>query len=191
MAGMIPDILPETIANNGERLFYSYAMSLPEDYTVLYSYRFYKEDPTEDKLLEADFIIVHPALGYVVIEVKQGDIRFFNGLWHEYKNGNYIPLHKDPVAQAQNAMFEILTQYKKETKGKGFPLGIRYALCFPECSRMSGIVPKGLKENSIWTFDDLEVLPQRIKDLFTNQEQKVDKEAANIYLKGVDCNVYL
>lgn len=81
MAKMIPDIIPDTIENKGERLFYSYAQDLPDDFTVVYSYKYYYESKHEDKLGEADFIIVHPKLGYVVVEVKQGDIRHYNDIF--------------------------------------------------------------------------------------------------------------
>jgi hypothetical protein len=40
MAKLIPDISPESIENNGELLFYGAAAELPDDYTVLYSYKY-------------------------------------------------------------------------------------------------------------------------------------------------------
>lgn len=183
MARMIPDIIPDTIENNGERLFYSYVQALPDDFTVIYSYKYYYERRDEDKLGEADFIIVHPKLGYVVVEVKQGDIRYNNGIWYEFKSGDYAPLHKDPVEQARNAMFEILTMYKKAARGRKFPLGIRFALCFPECMRLSGIAPPNLREDSIWTFNDLENLQNKIVELFSRQGD--DAEAGEILINQV------
>ena len=67
MATMIPDLLPEQIANDGERVFYMAARGLPEEYTVFYSYRYY-EVPEEEKIREADFIIVHRLAGFIVVE---------------------------------------------------------------------------------------------------------------------------
>lgn len=55
MAKMIPDLSPESITNNGERLFYGAAADLPDDYTVLYSYKFRSEDGKYDSIREADF----------------------------------------------------------------------------------------------------------------------------------------
>ncbi|MGI6449056.1 MAG: nuclease-related domain-containing protein [Desulfitobacteriia bacterium] len=99
MANMIPDILPETIENNGERMFYSAAAELPREYTVVYSYKYQLPYDVREGIREADFIIVHPALGYVVVEVKQGDIAYRGNQWCEFKNGEYQPMHKDPVEQ--------------------------------------------------------------------------------------------
>ncbi|MDP3487695.1 MAG: NERD domain-containing protein [Bacillota bacterium] len=86
MAKMIPDIPVNSIENLGERLFYVTAKTLPGDYTVFYSYKFAVSDGDKDSIMrEADFVIVHPALGYVVVEVKQNNVGFHNGQWHEFK----------------------------------------------------------------------------------------------------------
>jgi hypothetical protein len=42
MATMIPDLMLEQIANDGERVFYLAARKLPEEYTIFYSYRYYE-----------------------------------------------------------------------------------------------------------------------------------------------------
>ena len=47
MARMIPEIEPELIENRGERSLYRAARSLPDDFTVCYSYR-YKTDQHRD-----------------------------------------------------------------------------------------------------------------------------------------------
>jgi len=115
MAKMIPDLSPESITNNGERLFYGAAAGLPDDYTVLYSYKYRSEDDEFDSIREADFIIVHPSFGYVVVEVKQGDVSFNSGIWYEYKNGSYQPMRDNPEEQAIRAMYAVLDAYKRET----------------------------------------------------------------------------
>ena len=66
MATIIPDILPESIENNGERMFYTAARELSGEFTVLYSYKYQLPYDVRESIREADFIIVHPALGYVV-----------------------------------------------------------------------------------------------------------------------------
>ena len=69
---MIPDIDPALIENSGEQRFYEAACELPAAYTIYYRYKFsageYAANP--DVIFEADFIIVHSRLGYLVVEVK-------------------------------------------------------------------------------------------------------------------------
>ena len=84
-----------TIGNEGERCFYTVAMELPAEYTVLYGYQFCQEQeqlPGQDLhqpldiIREIDFIVVHPAMGFVTIEVKQGDVMYQDGMFHELKD---------------------------------------------------------------------------------------------------------
>lgn len=104
---MIPDIPVESIENDGERVFYAPAQMLSNAYTIFYSYKYYPEDKHSDQMREADFVIVHPMLGYVVVEVKQGEVNYNNGQC-EYKKDGYHPMHKDPL----EPMYGILSHYK-------------------------------------------------------------------------------
>ena len=69
MATMTPDIDPALIENSGEQRFYEAARELPAAYSVYYSYKFSSGEHAENPALiyEADFIIVHPRLGYLVV----------------------------------------------------------------------------------------------------------------------------
>lgn len=169
MAIMIPDLHPQEIANAGERRFYKACSSLPDPFTVCYSFKYNDSEESLDILREADFVIAHPALGFVVVEVKQGLAMYQNNAWQEFKSGSWQPMRKDPLEQAQRTMFAILHRYQQITGEKYFPLKCRYALCFPESSRLEGILPSDLNENSVWLFDEVEdpgLLESRIYRLF-------------------------
>lgn len=187
MARMIPNVDALTIENNGENLFYQAAASLPNNYTVLYSYK-YKTDElanTPDTIREADFVIVHPALGYLVIEVKQGEIAYNNGAWYEYKSGDYRPLRKNPVEQAESAMYAILRLFKQKAKTDHFPLKIKYTIGFPECQQISGELPASLDKNSIFLHSDLDNLENKILSIFNIREKKEKRRATDILLNKV------
>jgi hypothetical protein len=100
--------------------------------TVFYSYTFRTMPPTgaDADFGEADFVVVHPFLGYLVLEVKQGKVGFANGQWYEEKQARQQPMGKDPVAQAIKAMYTILNRYKEKAKAGFFPLRIRYGSGF-------------------------------------------------------------
>ena len=170
MAKLIPYLNPLTISNNGERALYTALSKLSDEYTVCYSYKYGIVD--EDKSIfpyrEADFVLLHPQLGYMVIEVKQGDISCFRGEWQEFKNGSDTELGKNPVEQAESAMIAIVNKYK-ERFHHNFPLKIRFGLCFPECTKITGEIPDHIKESSIFLFDDImnvELLEKKIIDTF-------------------------
>lgn len=120
--------------------------------------------PEEEKIREADFIIVHRLAGYVVVEVKEGDVKYFNGQWHEFQVGGYLPLHKDPVVQARTAMFKIRDLYRSVT-GEEFSVKFRFALCFPETKSITGHTPADLKPESLWSQIHLENLQEAVAKL--------------------------
>lgn len=199
MARMIPDLSPRMIENDGERIFYTACRDLPREYTVFYSYRYklrssYTEGTTtptgsqttptrsggdrsrgSDGLQvigEADFVITHPDLGYVVFEVKQGNIAYANSQWYEFRPPRSgvpheaRPMDKDPVEQAERAMWAILERYKEKSGTNRFPLHIRFALCFPETKVLAGELPDFLDSNCVFLYDHLCDLDARIRTLF-------------------------
>lgn len=187
MAKMIPDIFPEMIENRGERIFYEKARELPDSYTVFYSYKFAVEKEKSDSygLREADFVIVHPSLGFVVVEVKQGHVYYHNGMWQVHKDGKFTPLHKDPLQQARNAMFSILRRYKQASNQKEFPLASRFALSFPDTTRRVGVYPEDLHEDSCWTAMQLNDLEKSITALFDHIDLRSPQQATQQLINQV------
>ena len=170
MANLIPYIDASTISNNGEKALYTALAKLSDEYTVCYSYKYgiIDEDKTVFPYREADFVVLHPQLGYIVIEVKQGDISCFRGEWQEFKKGTECELGKNPIEQAESAMFAIMTLYKEKLH-HSFPLKVRFGLCFPECAKINGEIPSHIKESSIFLFDDItdaSVLEKKIIETF-------------------------
>lgn len=187
MANVIPNIDPLTIENNGERLFYQAAGQLPKDYTVFYSYKYKSPESggEPEQIREADFVIVHPALGFLVIEVKQGDILYADGVWQEFKNGRFQPMKRNPVEQARKAMFEILHRYLEQARTPRFPLKAKYGVCFPECSQIQGQPPSDLDPDSILLFRDLENLEDKILALFDTREKRPEWEAIELLIDKI------
>lgn len=169
MARMIPDVDAASIQNRGERMFYEAASRLPDTYTIIYGYSYLQYDG-EDTVREADFIIIHPTHGFLVVEVKQGETAYHAGQWHEVKQGRYVPLHKNPVEQARTAMYHILHHYKEKNRRQDFPLRSRFVLCFPESTRIAGTLPADLLRDSVWVAQDMDAMEQRIETLLTTSE---------------------
>jgi ATP:corrinoid adenosyltransferase len=176
MARMIPELDTEAIENRGERIVYETLIQLSEDYTVLYGYK-YIQHHYEDLVREADFILVHPTHGFLVIEVKQGEAAYLNHEWHESKNGGYVPLHNNPLEQARSAMYHILHQYKKDHRNQDFPLRARYVVCFPECTRIAGRLPADLKPESLWLLPNLQHISELVNSLLETSEHIGNAEA--------------
>lgn len=90
MARLIPKIQVEEISLKPERdVARALVEQLPQNCIVYHSYSWLKEDRNDKKSNvvlkqgEADFVIVIPELGILVLEVKGGDIEYDsqNHLW--------------------------------------------------------------------------------------------------------------
>lgn len=81
MAVFIPNMKPKDFNNSyGEMKVYEALGSLDNEYTVFYSLSWISSS-YKRTLGEADFVVTHPGLGLLVIEVKSGEIEFNNGMW--------------------------------------------------------------------------------------------------------------
>ncbi len=187
MATIIPEINPEFITNRGEQIFYKAACRLPDAYTVFYNYEYITDGGCLDKntYYEADFVITHPWLGYLVVEVKCGHYRYHNNSWQKRLGAVYVDTGKDPVAQAKRAMFFILDRYKEEARSDSFPLQIRYAVCFPDCEEFEGLAPAHLQEESILLNTDLDRLEQNIRTVFGRQAGQANGQAVDLLKQKV------
>jgi hypothetical protein len=142
VARMIPLLDGERLQDlqsRAEARFYEVCRDqLPADVLVIYSAAWlYRDDRGRITEGEADFTLVSPTLGVLVIEVKGGGVTFDpgTGLWHSRdRNGNANSI-KDPFKQAQTERHSMRHQIEghaswRQFGGGEFPLG--HAVVFPD-----------------------------------------------------------
>jgi hypothetical protein len=92
---------------------------------------------------EADFLLVHPKIGLIVIEVKGGGIDVHDGRWYSTdRNGVRHPI-KNPYEQAVASKYALL----KWLKSLGFarcPLG--HAVVFPHIDKLPPLGPAATRQ---------------------------------------------
>jgi hypothetical protein len=134
MAKFIPDTNIEQIEHNSEQLVYEALRGLSAEYTVLHSFpwlrpnRSLKNEPLREG--EADFVVIHPRKGLLVIEVKGGYPELRGRTW--FRGNSEM---KDPFNQAQRNMHALLKEVEEKSnqrlKRNMFTYG--YAVIFPHC----------------------------------------------------------
>ncbi len=139
MARIVPELDPATIEDAAEARLYGARRDLPEDYTVVYKYKFCDEI-TGAMVWQADLAIIHPFRGFMVFKVLPGQVALFNGRWHEYTQGGYREMDKDPLAEARAAAYAIVRLYR-EKYGWNFPLALTLASVFPAVVSFRGRFP--------------------------------------------------
>ncbi|WP_082099274.1 nuclease-related domain-containing DEAD/DEAH box helicase [Demequina iriomotensis] len=104
MARLIPPLFPEDAAPGEKAVYRALAKDrTTDDWIVLHSLNIAEHVRNPEG--EADFVVIAPNLGVLVIEVKSHEhFSFDHGVW---KLGNQAPTARGPFKQASEAMYSI------------------------------------------------------------------------------------
>ena len=84
---------------------------------------------------EADFVILAPGVGIVVIEVKGGRVHCEDGEWFSTSRDGAQHWVKDPFQQASRSKHELLAIVKSTSRFRNRWLPAHHAVCFPHVRR--------------------------------------------------------
>ncbi|MCB0017680.1 MAG: NERD domain-containing protein [Anaerolineales bacterium] len=113
MARMYPPELPAGVESRAEiDLFPRLASDLPDAYQVYHSVAWQSRGRYGARDGEADFVIVHPDKGILVIEAKAGTIRYDGQNREWYQNGRLM--EKDPFEQAKRSIYHLQRTLQEE-----------------------------------------------------------------------------
>lgn len=181
MARMLPDVDPSQLEHTSEEPVYiALRDQLGADYVVLHSYpwlRPWREDALAEG--EADFVVVHPERGVLVLEVKGGDVRHDGHRW--FRDTPSGPKEfKDPFKQAQRNMHALLDLIR-ERSGRRLrrdDLTHGYAVVFPHLD-YSGAPPPHADKAIIISRRHLLAMEQAIETAYaawTSGERRLSVE---------------
>jgi hypothetical protein len=133
MATSFPSELPNE-APESERLVAVALRRLPSDVQVYWSVAWAGTRAGRKTVGEADFVVVVPARGVLVVEVKGGGLKLEGDRWYSSWKGNgWRGLRRDPVNQAMESRFGI-------QRLLGIPgLAFGHAIALPDVSETTAI----------------------------------------------------
>lgn len=188
MARLFPKIRPEEIGNPGERTVARALLEqLPRRVEVFHSFNWLARS-TRGTLLEGecDFILLEPEKGLLFVEVKGGSLLFDGRKWVREVDSGRRELNKDPFAQAQRGMHEIVDIVGRRygRKSTGLPFAYGFAVAFPDC-RVSGWLPPNIQPELILDAAKLKTVPDAIKRIFASFSRRehrplYDDEVASV-----------
>lgn len=120
----------ETKSQAELKLYKAFQEALPDDYVVFHSVAWLARNPqsgAQDG--EADFVLVHPARGVLVVEVKGGRITYDGATARWYSNEHSI---QDPFDQARSNKHSLLAKLKDLPYWRNRWLTIGHAVAFPD-----------------------------------------------------------
>jgi hypothetical protein len=141
MAKLIPDLDPDQISFDSERLVYLSLRELPSGYVVMHSFPWLRprRDLASEPLTEgeADFVVLHPERGMLVVEVKGGLPELRLRTW--FRNSQQM---RDPFEQARRNRYALLDAIEERTNRRIHRKMFTHGdlVIFPHC-RFAGPLP--------------------------------------------------
>lgn len=137
MAKLLPPYINKNCKSTGERMLFDIFKhsSFTKDWIILHSLNLSQH--SKRLYGEIDFLILIPCGGIYVMEVKGGNVKCIDGVWHfTDKFGNTYTSNIGPFNQARDAMFSLRSAIEKEFgKGHKFTKILSGFLCaFPHVS---------------------------------------------------------
>lgn len=179
MAKIYPTFDHNLIENDAEKLVLQSLELLPDGYHIFYSFRWIQFDGKYRKQDgEADFIVIHPKKGLVVIEVKRGHVSSQHGNWF-YQSGR--KMNEDPLEQARKSMYKIVDEIEQRDPTQ--KLNKYSCVWFPHTyiSELPKQLPLNYDRRQILSFENLSNPEQSLNNLFNiNNIDKNSYEAKNI-----------
>ncbi len=175
MAQMIPNVDPSEITNKGERLAYPLLRDqLPDDWVVIFNYKFCVRIERTLKEGQVDFIVIAPKKGVLFVEVKGS-----HGLRLDETNeklgfrikadGTEEPLTKTPFTQVDEHKHNVVERILCERLGvpkKRFPGIYGHAVFYPQGKLID--TPPSQAIQVFWGYEDKDNLHQKVTAAFKN-----------------------
>jgi hypothetical protein len=166
MARFIPEVATEDIVHDSERVVYEALRGLPPGFVVLHSFPWLR--PTRDlageplREGEADFVVIHPERGLLVLEVKGGRPELSGRTWS--RGGKEM---RDPFDQARRSRYALLDAIEERTRRRIHRGLFAHGdvVVFPH-SEFTGTLPVNSDPRIVIDAPDVSKLPDRIEDAF-------------------------
>lgn len=170
MAKLLPPYIDKNCKSTGEKMLFEIFKNSPftKDWIVLHSLNLSQH--TVRLYGEIDFLILIPGGGIFVMEVKGGDVKCIDGVWHYTNKFNVTNTSNvGPFNQARDAMFSLHSAIEKEFgRGHKFTKVLSGFLCaFPHIS-----FDKHSVEYEPWQILDKDSIQNGTENFFRNLVQQ-------------------
>lgn len=140
---MIPDTLRADVDSSAERLLFDeFRRQLPDTFHVLHGVAWLQRDRRRyDRDGEIDFLIIHPHLGLLVLEVKGGRIAVdgATGVWSSMdRHGQAHRLSRSPFDQARDNLFALKAKLEAAPGTRATQFRYQRGVVFPNVLVGSG-----------------------------------------------------
>ncbi len=161
---MWPKRLPNHITHNSLRaaeckVFRRLEEVLEDPFVVFYSRPWLGERPNGEEIDgECDFIVAHPDLGFLALEVKGGGILYNAALdkWTSKDRYNITHFIKNPVGQARTSKHQIIKKLNESREWSPRWIRARHGIIFPDCAATEENLAADIPRDMVCYLEDIE-----------------------------------
>jgi hypothetical protein len=135
MARMYPSQVSSHTKSQAERLLFRLLREqLPDSWIVMHGVGWLTRTPRRDERGEADFVIVHPERGVLVLEVKGGRIQgnWSDDTWFSIDGAGRRNEIKHPLRQAERSMWNLGAKLKEGAGTRDHTYYVSCGVAFPD-----------------------------------------------------------
>lgn len=193
MARMFPDPLPEYVRENPfrgaeARVYDVLAKQLPAAFSVFYSSPWLGTTPDGREIDgEADFVVAHPDLGMLVIEVKGGAVSRdgTTGQWRTRDGYGIVHRIKNPVEQARQSKHQLLQKLRDSGVWRPRFIRARHGVILPDSERPAWDLGADMPV-SIFAFeDDVAHLGEWVKHRLVSEAEETGSSERPLERDGI------
>jgi hypothetical protein len=193
--------MPKVIGSNPvdrweNEVLKAFKQQLPREWMVLNSVGWSMMKNGYVREGQADFVILVPDSGLVVVEVK-GSKEFKvdeAGIWHRKENGQWIALQESPPEQASRNMHDLVKILKDECQWRDFPGRYAYLVVYPQGETRDLDM---FDESTVATWRHMNQLASRVRNALEkrgserlgHQFSSIIMESAAVTLKNLKARV--
>jgi len=174
MAKMIPAELPvQTKSDAEKRLFHVLRDKLSDHYTVFHSFDLLTKNRFGQFMEgEIDFLIFNPQSGFLVLEAKDGAIRYDGALGLWYQNEKVLKL--SPFKQVEAAKYKLGGYFRKYLT-RPVTCTFAHAVCFPDVYSEIKHLPSGASADICITGAQIDNIAQIIPSIMASFQTPDDQ----------------
>jgi hypothetical protein len=192
MARIIPVKIPADILANPQRsaeckTFRRLESELEDPFVVFYSRPWHGMNQSGEEIDgECDFVVAHPELGILAIEVKGGQISYdpLNRKWISRDRYGYDhDLKKGPFDQAKTSKYHILEKLKKSKLWSSRRIQATHGVIFPDTADPGEDLGADMPEEMICYLD---IFDRHFRDWILSRFHDLNEYGSRLYPLGDD-----
>ena len=195
LSGIYPKVIPDEIARAYNRkpeidVYNALSVGLGKEFYIFYNCDWY--DPTKEvkgsRDGEADFIVAHPSLGFICLEVKGGDVGrdAETRQWYRLTNSGRKSI-KNPIAQAKRSKHVVLELLKSNWEGDLPYIRAKHGVILPNAGKPKALDRLGadMPLDLFAFFEDMDALDGRVVQIFLGEPEGGNPNYAELGDKGI------